>query len=170
MQGCSSKLAASFSFPNEFCLMYVARIGLAWHFFGIILETDLLTSAGLQKTSQLVDSPGMKTAQSPCLLSQVEWTVRVPPTRLDLAVFRDSHAGKQSLMKHSRTVPICFAQKPGQSWSPSGPSSCLSENDPSCMQCIDWSHVIYPRSKMPFTQGPKVMLQYVAIRSLELPR
>jgi len=167
MQGCSSKLAASFSFPNEFCLMYVARIGLAWHFFGIILETDLLTSAGLQKTSQLVDSPGMKTAQSPCLLSQVEWTVRVPPTRLDLAVFRDSHAGKQSLMKHSRTVPICFAQKPGQSWSPSGPSSCLSENDSSCMQCIDWSHVIYPRSKMPSTQGPKVMLQYVAIRSLE---
>ena len=51
------------------------------------------------------DSP-KKTAHSPCLLSQVVWTVRVPP-RFDLAVFRDSHAGKQSLMKHSpRTVRL----------------------------------------------------------------
>lgn len=93
---CESKLAASSSFPpQEFCLMYVARIGLSWQFFGVILETNLLTSTGSQKTSQLVDCPGTKTAQSPCLLSQVV-TVRVPSTRLDLAVFRDrSHAGLQ---------------------------------------------------------------------------
>ena len=66
---------------------------LSWQFFGVILETNLLTSKGSQKTSQLVDCPGKKTAHSPCLLSQVVWTVRVPP-RLDLAVFRDSHAGQ----------------------------------------------------------------------------
>ena len=111
------------------------------------------------------DSP-KKTAHSPCLLSQVVWTVRVPP-RFDLAVFRDSHAG-QSWMKHGpRTAPIRFDQKPGQPWSPSpsGPSSWLSENDSSCMQGINcMSHVICPRSRMPITQGD------VAIRSLELPR
>ena len=164
---CESKLAASSSFPpHEFCMMYVARIGLSWQFFGVILETNLLTSKGSQKTSQLVDCPGKKTAHSPCLLSQVVWTVRVPP-RLDLAVFRDSHAG-QSWMKHGpRTAPIRFDQKPGQPWSPSpsGPSSWLSENDSSCMQGINcMSHVICPRSRMPITQGD------VAIRSLELPR
>ena len=164
---CESKLAASSSFPpHEFCMMYVARIGLSWQFFGVILETNLLTSKGSQKTSQLVDCPGMKTAQSPCLLSQVVWTVRVPP-RLDLAVFRDSHAG-QSWMKHGpRTAPIRFDQKPGQPWSPSpsGPSSWLSENDSSCMQGINcMSHVICSRSRMPITQGD------VAIRSLELAR
>ena len=145
--------------------MYVARISLSWQFFGVILETNLMTSAGSQKTSQLVDCPGMKTAQSPCLLSQVVWTVRVPPTRLDLAVFLDrSHARQQSWMKHSRTAPICFDPKPGQPWSPSGPSSWLSENDSSCMQGINcMSHVICPRSRMPITQGD------IAKRRLELP-
>ena len=144
--------ASSFLFPPcEFCLMYVAGIGLSWQFSRLILETNLLISTGSQKTSKLVDCPGMKTTPPPCLLSQVAWTVRVPSTRLDLAVLRDrSHAGQQSWMNHSQTVRICFEQNTGQLVGP----KVLSESDSSCMHGIKcMSCGIYPRSKIPIMQG-----------------
>ena len=106
-------------------------------------------SCRLAEDFEVGDSPGMKTTLSPCLLSQVVWTVRVLPTRLDLAVFRDrSHGGQQSWMKHSRTVPICFDQKTGELFSP---NSLLSENDSSCINCMSCG--IYPRSRMPIIRG-----------------
>jgi hypothetical protein len=133
-------------------MMYVAGIGLSWHFFGLILETNLLTSTGSQKISKLVDCPGMKTTPPPCLLSQVAWTVSMLLTKLNLVVCCDrSDAGQQSWMNHSQTVPTCFGQKTGQLFSP---NSVLSENDSSCMQGINcMSCGIYPRSRMPIMRG-----------------
>lgn len=126
----SSKPAASFSFPHEFCLMYVAGIGLSWHLFGAVLETNLLASAGSGKT-HLLDSPGSKKALSRCLLSQVGWGARfsVLPTKLDLLVRDRSDAGPQSW--NSQAIPV-FDQKIGQPVSDPFSSSWLPENDSSC--------------------------------------